>query len=216
MLNTAYRYFPRGTVHLVVVDPGVGGERRPILLARGEHYFVGPDNGVFTRLLEGAAEFEAHEIRESRFLLPGISDTFHGRDLFAPVAAYVARGVEPAEFGPKVADPCRLPVPEPRIWGDQIRGEVIHVDSFGNIVSNITREQFEGAVGSRPFKILINGKAIDRLHRTYSDQERGRVLALFGSSDLLEIAVCQGRAERRIGAGKGDIVLVQIEEKAGG
>jgi S-adenosylmethionine hydrolase len=163
-------------------------------------------------MLDADPELVPYEIREERFLLPAMSDTFHGRDVFAPVAAYLARGVDPAEFGPAAANPQRLTVPEPRIWGDQIRGEVIHVDSFGNIVSNISREQFELAVGSRPFRICINGKVIDRLHRAYSDQERGKTLALFGSSDLLEIAVCQGRAERRIGAGKGDTVLVQIEE----
>ena len=214
IIGSAYRYFPLGTVHLVVVDPGVGGDRRPVLLAGREHYFVGPDNGTFTRMLEADPDLVAYEIREERFLLPGMSDTFHGRDLFAPAAAFLARGIDPAEFGPIAAGLQLLSVPEPRIWGDQIRGEVIHIDSFGNIVSNITREQFESAVGGRPFRIWINGKAIDRVHRTYAEQDRGKMLALFGSSDLLEIAVSQGRAERRIGAGKGDTLLVQIGESA--
>ena len=212
VLDGGYRYFPVGTVHLVVVDPGVGSGRRPILVAGNEHFFVGPDNGTFTGIMEGDRSARAFEIVERRFLLPGISDTFHGRDIFAPVAAFLARGIAPEEFGPPVTDPCRLSLPVPRIWGDQIRGEVIHIDSFGNIVSNIARVDFERAVGERRFRILINGKVIDRIHRTYADRERGQTLALFGSSDLLEVAVADGRAERRIGAGKGDTVLVEIEE----
>lgn len=212
VLESGYRFFPPGTVHLVVVDPGVGGARRPILIAGEQHYFVGPDNGTFTRVLASEPDAVVVEIREKRFLLPRISDTFHGRDIFSPVAAYLARGVAPEEFGPPVTDPKLLDLPVPQIWGDQIRGEVIHIDSFGNIVSNISRAQFQAAVGLRRFKITINGKVIDRLHRTYEDQDRGRTLALFGATDLLEFAVAGGRAERKIGAGKGDIVLVQIEE----
>jgi S-adenosyl-L-methionine hydrolase (adenosine-forming) len=212
VLEGAYRFFPAGTVHLVVVDPSVGGERRPILIAGHEHYFIGPDNGTFTRVLESDPDALVIEIREPQFLLPNISDTFHGRDVFAPAAAYVARGIAPEEIGPLVADPKRLQVPVPRIWGDQIRGEVIHIDSFGNIITNISREQFNQAVGPRTYRILINGKVIDRVHRTYDEQEKGRTLALFGSSGLLEIAVAEGMAERRIGAGKGDVILVQIDE----
>jgi S-adenosyl-L-methionine hydrolase (adenosine-forming) len=212
VLNSSFRYFPVGTVHLVVVDPGVGTERRPILVAGGDHFFVGPDNGTFTAIIDGESETRVFELRERRFLLPSISDTFHGRDVFAPVAAYLSRGVDPAEFGPPVGDPCRLELPEPRIWGDSIRGEVVHIDSFGNIVSNITRPAFERAVAGRSFRILINGKVINRIFRTYGEQERGKALALFGSSGLLEIAVAEGRAERRIGAGKGDTVLVLMED----
>ncbi len=212
ILDSGYRYFPVGTVHVVVVDPGVGSGRRPILVAGNEHYFVGPDNGTFTAVIDSDPSARVFEIAERRFLLPDTSDTFHGRDVFAPVAAYLSRGVAPDEFGPPVSDPRRLVLPLPRIWGDQIRGEVIHIDSFGNIVSNITRADFERAVGSHRFRILINGKVIDRVHRTYADQERGQVLALFGSNELLEIAVAEGRAERRIGAGKGDTILVEFEE----
>jgi len=212
VLEGGYRFFPAGTVHLVVVDPSVGGMRRPILIAGREHYFVGPDNGTFTRVLDSDPDALVVEIQERRFLLPNISDTFHGRDIFAPVAAFLARGIAPEEFGPAVRDARRLQVPVPRIWGDQIRGEVIHIDSFGNIISNISREQFQRAVGDRGFRVLINGKIIDRIHRTYEEQEQGRTLALFGSSDLLEIAVAEGRAERRIGAGKGDTILIQIDE----
>jgi len=211
VLESGYRYFPPGSVHVVVVDPGVGGLRRPIVVAGREHYFVGPDNGTFSRVMENDEEAVVYQISEPRFLLPSISDTFHGRDVFAPVAAYLSRGVAPEEFGPVVPDPRLLRVPAPTWWGDQIRGEVIHVDSFGNIVSNINRRQFEEWVGSRHCRILINGRVIDHVSRSYAEHERGKVLALFGSADLLEIAVAEGRAERRIGAGKGDTVLVQVD-----
>jgi S-adenosyl-L-methionine hydrolase (adenosine-forming) len=213
VLESGYRYFPVGTVHLVVVDPGVGGGRRPIIVMGSEHYFVGPDNGTFTRILEQDPEATVREITENKFLLPKVSDTFHGRDIFAPVAAYLGRGIDPAEFGPLVGQSRRLEVPVPMIWGDQIRGEVIHIDSFGNIVSNVSREQFEKSVQKRRFRIWINGRTIDRINRTYEEGEQGRPLALFGSTDLLEIAVAGGRAERRIGAGKGDTVLIQMEEE---
>ncbi len=211
VLDNAYRYFPAGSVHLVVVDPEVGGSRRPILLAGEEQYFVGPDNGTFTRVLDAEPDAPVVEIKERNYLLPNITDTFHGRDVFAPAAAFLSRGVAPDEFGPRVEDPRRLTLPEPRIWDDQIRGEVIHIDSFGNILSNITRAFYEKAAGGRRCRILLNGKVIDRLCRSYYEQEKGRTLALFGSSGLLEIAVAEGRADRRIGAGKGDTVLVQFE-----
>ncbi len=210
VLDSAYSFFPAGSVHMAVVDPGVGGRRRPIVLAAGEHYFVGPDNGVFTRVLESETSTAAFEIIETEYLLPVISDTFHGRDIFSPVAAYLARGVDPGAFGPPLESPYRIELPTPGIWEDEIRGEVIHIDSFGNILSNISRKQFAAAVQDRGFAVLINGKRIDRLCRTYEEQERGRTLALFGSSGLLEIAIAEGRADRRIGAGKGDTVLVQI------
>ncbi len=211
VLESAYRYFPTGTVHVVVVDPEVGGSRRPILVAGNEHYFVGPDNGTFTRVFDSDPQARVIELREPRFLLPGISDTFHARDIFAPVAAYLARGLDPAEFGPVVESPHRLGIPVPRVWEDQIRGEVIHIDSFGNLITNITREIFEEAVRERKCRILINGKVVDRICRSYHEQEKGRTLGLFGSSELLEIAVTEGRAERRIGAGKGDTVVIEIE-----
>jgi len=210
VLDNAYSFFPAGSVHVAVVDPGVGGSRRPMILAAGEHFFVGPDNGIFTRVLEFEPGAKAFAITEREYLLPVISDTFHGRDIFSPVAAHLARGVDPGAFGPPLESPHRIELPTPRIWEDEIRGEVIHIDSFGNILSNISRDHFAAAVQDREFVVFINGKRIDRLCRTYEEQERGRTLALFGSSGLLEIAIAEGRADRRIGVGKGDIVLVQI------
>ena len=215
VLQNAYPYFPVGTIHVVVVDPGVGTDRRQVLLRAGDYYFVGPDNGTFTRILESERNVDIFEITNPRLMLANVSQTFHGRDIFAPAAAYLARGVAPEEFGARIEDPVTASIPVPRIYSDQIGGEVIYVDSFGNIVTNITKSQFESAAAGREVEISINGKSIESLQTSYLDGEQGRTLALFGSSGLLEIAVAGGRADRRIGAGKGDTVLVRIQGVSG-
>ena len=208
VLDSCYRFFPAGTVHLVIVDPGVGTNRRAIVVDTPEHLFVGPDNGVFSRVYGAEPRAVVREIRNQALLLPQISDTFHGRDLFAPVGAHLSLGVDPAEVGPVVDDPVSRDPPQPVVWQDQITGEVIHIDSFGNIVTNISREIFEMLVRGRKFCIILNSKQIDRLSRNYEEVDRGRMLALFGSLGMLEIAVNGGRADRRIGAGRGDPIQI--------
>jgi S-adenosylmethionine hydrolase len=211
VLENCYRFFPIGTVHVVVVDPGVGTSRRPIIVDTPEYLFVGPDNGVFSRILSSQTSCEVREIRNESFQLPQISDTFHGRDIFAPVAGYLSRGVLPEEMGPLVADPLRRDPPQPQVWQDQITGEVIYVDSFGNIITNVSRELFEMVMKGRRFRIMVNGKQIEQISRSYQDVERGKAVALFGSMDMLEIAVHGGQADRRIGAGKGDPIQILSE-----
>lgn len=208
VLESCYRFFPEGTVHVVVVDPGVGSMRRAIAVDTADHLFVGPDNGVFSRIYSSQAGCVVREIVNPSLQLPHISDTFHGRDIFAPVGAHLARGLPSSELGPVVSDPVRRDPPQPVVWQDQITGEVIHIDSFGNIITNVTRELFDMVAGGKRFRIIVNGKAIDRISRSYEDVERGRALAIFGSLDLLEVAIHSGRADRRIGAGKGDPVQI--------
>lgn len=208
VLENCYRFFPAGTVHLVVVDPGVGTRRRPIIVDTKDHVFVGPDNGVFSRILASCEEAETREIANEAYRLSHISDTFHGRDIFSPCAAHLAQGVPPSAFGPIVTDPVRKEPPQPLVWQDQITGEVIHIDSFGNIITNIARDVFEMVAGGKRVRIVVNGKTVDRISRNYQDVERGRALAIFGSFDMLEIAIHGGRADRRIGAGKGDPVQI--------
>ncbi len=128
VLAAAYRFFPRGSVHLVVVDPGVGSPRKPILMETEDYYFVGPDNGAFSFISEFSAIKRVTEISEPKYLLPRISDTFHGRDIFAPVAAYLTRGIDPREFGSPLKKYKRIRIPRPRKKGKEILGEVIHVD----------------------------------------------------------------------------------------
>lgn len=211
VLENCFRFFPVGTVHVLVVDPGVGTRRRAIVVDTPDYLFVGPDNGVFSRIFSSQLPYEVREIRNESFLLPQISDTFHGRDIFSPVAAYLSRGVLPEEMGPVVTDPVRRDPPQPGVWQDQITGEVIHIDSFGNIITNVSREVFEMVMKGRRFRIMVNGKAIERISHSYLDVEKGKALALFGSMDMLEIAIHGGRADRRIGAGKGDPIQILSE-----
>lgn len=210
VLEGCYRFFPDGTIHVVVVDPGVGGRRRPIVVETDSHIFVGPDNGVFSRIYSSARCTVRH-LTEERFRLPHISDTFHGRDIFAPAAAHLSKGIPVEEMGPVIVDAIRQDPPQPVVWQDQITAEVIHIDSFGNIITNVSRELFEMVVGDRSFKIIVNAKTIDTLSRTYQDVEWGKPVALFGSMDMLEIAIHSGRADRRIGAGRGDPVQIVTE-----
>ena len=212
VLDGCYRFFPPGTVHLVVVDPGVGTQRRTIVVDTPDHILVGPDNGVFSRVYASQPIHEVRQITDERFLLPQMSDTFHGRDIFAPVSAHLSHGIASSELGPVIVDPVRRDPPQPVVWQDQITGEVIHVDCFGNIITNIGRELFETVVRGRRFRILLSGRTIEKVSRSYYEEgERGRALAVFGSFDMLEIAIACGRADRRIGAGRGDPVQVSTE-----
>jgi len=209
-LGNCYRHFPAGTVHCVVVDPGVGSDRRPILVTAGGHAFVGPDNGVFSRVYALEEEPVVREISSAEYTREEISDTFHGRDVFAPAAAHVARGDPPEEIGPVLDAYVEIHPPEPDVWTDVIKGEVIHVDGFGNIITNLQRDLFQRQVRDRPFVVEINGRELTKISRSYQDAGVGEFLALFGSTGLLEISVRGGTAEKRIGAGKGDTVVVTV------
>ena len=212
VLESCYRFFPKGTIHVVVVDPGVG--TRPAGDPRGHRGLSLRGTGQ-RRILEDlllATSLRGSRDREREILLmPEISDTFHGRDIFSPIAAHLADGTNPAEVGPVISDPARRDPPQPLVWQEQLTGEVIHVDSFGNIITNISREVFDSVTAGKRFRIVTNGKAIDRLSRTYQDVPPGKALALFGSLDMLEIATHGGRADRQIGAGKGDPVQVMTD-----
>ncbi len=200
ILRAAAPSFPPGTVHLAVVDPGVGSARRPVAVRSGDHVFVGPDNGLFTPFLgPDAAVFAI----DADTWAPGtVSATFHGRDLFAPAAARIALGEDPARLGDPVPDPLRLAMPEPVIAEGGITGSVIHVDAFGNMVTNVSA----ALVGS--CRTVRAGGAVVPVVRTYSDAPPGTLVALIGSGGLLEVAVVQGSAAERLDAGVGMPVVV--------
>ncbi|UCD84352.1 MAG: SAM-dependent chlorinase/fluorinase [Deltaproteobacteria bacterium] len=204
VLAAACRFFPRGSVHLVIVDPGVGSKRKPILMETEDYYFVGPDNGSFSLIPEFSVIKRVTEISEPKYLLPRISDTFHGRDIFAPVAAYLTRGVDPREFGSPIKKYRRLRIPRPRKKGREIKGEIIHIDRFGNLISNITEEGTRDLFGGKGCQITIGGRRLSRISRYYSEVKKGGVLAIFGSSGFLEISVNQGNASQALSLGKGD------------
>jgi hypothetical protein len=201
-LEAAVRFFPPGTVHLAVVDPGVGGSRRGLVVESGNQRFVGPDNGVFTPAL-GPAGWRAFELTAPEYRRPEVSRTFHGRDLFAPAAGFLALGVAPERFGPPVTDPLRLPWPAALAVGDGWRGEVVHVDRFGNLITSLRADEVPaGAV------VEIAGRALP-LVATYAEAEMGAAAALIGSAGRLEVAVRQGSAATALGVGRGEPVLVR-------
>jgi S-adenosylmethionine hydrolase len=205
-LSAAYRYFPPGTVFLVVVDPGVGTPRRALAAEAGGYAFVGPDNGVFSEIFRELPP-RIVELREPRYARPAISRTFEGRDRFAPAAGWLARGVTLEALGPPVLDPVRLEMPQPAIQSGLVSGEVIHVDRFGNLISNIDRAVIARA--GRPVDVRVGPTRVP-LVNTYGEAPPGALCALFGSSERLEVAVNGGSAASVLGAGRGARVEVAV------
>jgi S-adenosylmethionine hydrolase len=199
IIKDAYRYFPSGTVHVGVIDPGVGGKRRPIAVVAEGHFFVGPDNGLFWPIIEEHPGAEVIHLTEKRYWMDTISSTFHGRDIFAPVAAHLSRGTDPYLLGKKIDNPTALASPLARRKDDMLIGEVIRVDHFGNLITNITREELGRFPSSEGCIVTIGSLVLGKISATYSDVSEGEPLALIGSSNLLEIAVNRGRAIRDLG-----------------
>jgi S-adenosylmethionine hydrolase len=219
LLQTGYRYFPPGTIHLVVVDPGVGSQRRAIAVATPESIFVGPDNGVLAPVIEEVScEFgggvEIVELREPRFWLPDVSRTFHGRDIFAPVAAYLAKGVALCELGPRVDQVAPCVVQEPGVdYRGGLRGEIVHVDRFGNCITNIAPEHLRQHDIGEHLVVEISDQRLMGLVKTYSEAEVGRAFALIGSGERLELAIRNGNAARALGVVAGDRIRVLPDEQ---
>jgi len=217
-LAQSWRFFPPRTVFLAVVDPGVGTPRLPIAVeTRAGSRFVGPDNGVLSLALEEAGALRAVELRAPRYRLPKVSGTFHGRDIFAPAAAHLWRGVRLEALGPRVRQGLtRLELAEPREGVAELRGEVLYADGFGNLVSNIGREalaRFEARFPGMRLSVRIAGGAPMEILGAYGDARQGVPLATFGGFDLLEIAVRDGSAARRFAAGPGAIVTVRTRRR---
>ena len=210
VLKNSYPYFPPGTVHTAVVDPGVGTMRRAIVLAKKGHSFVGPDNGIFTAVFSGDGNVSAHEITQKKFFLSPKSDTFHGRDVFAPVAGHLSLGAPARSFGPPAKNCVTLEWPLPKLSGRTLRAKVLWADSFGNLITNVSREEYGTMLESGP--ILINGKGwrIHRLRRTYGEGRAGEPMALFGSGGLLEISQNRGSALKALGLKPGDPVGIRL------
>lgn len=210
VLKNTYPYYPTGTVHVVVVDPGVGTRRRPVILQKGGHFFVGPDNGVFTFVLSASGKTAGYEITKREFFLSPLSETFHGRDLFAPVAGHLSLGQDPKRLGVRAAGFARAEWPRPQLKGGKLLGRILFSDSFGNLITNISREEYGPLIAGRPLRIKGKGWRIDGLHRTYGQGKTGQAVALFGSSGLLEIAVYRGSAKKDLGLKPGDRLIVTL------
>jgi hypothetical protein len=205
----AYRFFPPRTAHVIVVDPGVGSERRPILAETENYVFVAPDNGVLSMIEAREPKFTVRHITSERYFLEPISQTFHGRDVFAAVAGWLSKGVDPADFGPEITDHVRLPLPTvERIGDNSLRGMVLKVDKFGNLITNIGEQEAPELFSASlpPVNILISGETITRLCRSYAEGAEGEHFAIIGSSGYLEIAARQSSAAQKLSAGVGSPV----------
>ncbi len=219
LLESSYRYFPAGTIHLVVVDPGVGSERKAIIAKTRRYYFVGPDNGVLSLALKAEGEaVDVVSITNRKFFLEPVSQTFHGRDIFAPVAAYLSRGRGITEFGPLQKGYKSLKLPQPEIISSPagkgkkiLQGRIIYIDRFGNLITNIQEEFFREFVGARKFRIYLKNKIIDRISKSYMDPEKNKPLAIFGSFANLEISVSRGSARDYFSAKVGLKVSVEAQ-----
>ncbi len=203
----AWRAFPKKTIHVAVVDPGVGSSRRPILVEAGGHYFVGPDNGVLAMvygpLRERGEKIRVRHLTKEEYFRQPVSRTFHGRDIFAPVAAHLAAGVTPAKLGPIIEDYLKLQSFWPtRMAKRSWTGQVLKVDRFGNLISNFSEAEFEG-IKTRPFEIAIGTEKIHRLALNYAEVPFGEPVAIVGSSGFVEICVNQGNAAKQLGCGVG-------------
>jgi S-adenosyl-L-methionine hydrolase (adenosine-forming) len=207
-LEAALPFFPDGTVHLAVVDPGVGSRRRPLAVRAGRRYFVGPDNGVLTPALRGP-RWTAVALTAPEYRLAEVSRTFHGRDVFAPAAAYLAAGVPLERLGAVAADPVLEPIPGSRLEGDALVGEVLAVDRFGNLLTSIEAGRLAALAGDGPVAVEVSGQPVAGLVEAYADGSDGRPAAIIGSTGRFEIFVRGGSAHHMLGAGRGAPVRIR-------
>ena len=208
-LEAAARFFPRGTIHLAVVDPGVGSARRAIAVRAGGQYYVGPDNGLLSlAFAQTSAPVTAVALTAAEYRLSPLSRTFHGRDLFAPAAAHLAAGVPLERFGPAVADPVRLALPAARREGDLVRGEVLGVDRFGNLLTSV-RDEDLGPLASDALAVKIGEVELGAPVSAYADAPPGGLGAIVGSTGRLEVFARDGSAQARLGLGCGAPVVVR-------
>lgn len=207
-LAAAYRYFPAGTIFVAVVDPGVGSARRGVAVDTGDYRFVAPDNGVLTQVLRESPAKKIVELTERRYARPTVSRTFEGRDRFAPAAAWIAKGTQFAALGRNVPDIQKLDIPVADVSGEAVRGVVLRVDRFGNLVTNIDRKTVERFGQSSAITIDAGGQRISRLVATYAELPSDGVGALFGSTDHLELAAPSSSAAERLALTRGALVTV--------
>lgn len=208
ILKSSFKYFPKGTVHLVVVDPGVGSKRRRIMVKTRDYYFVAPDNGLLCPSLKVQKVEGIIEITKDKYFLKPVSDTFQGRDIFAAVAAWLSQGEAIDNFGKRIKDIEHLSLPGSKRLRNRLAGEVIYVDRFGNLITSILRQDFEEFVKGSDFKICIQGEIINKISRSYQEVKKNHPLAIFGSFGNLEISVSQGNAREYLSADKGTAIQI--------
>jgi hypothetical protein len=208
LLKSSYPYFPEGTIFLVVVDPGVGGEQKAIIVKTERHLFVASDNGVLSFLREKEIEMIVQITNEEYFLKP-VSSTFHGRDIFAPVAARLSKGENVKNFGPAIREIEKLKFPEPQVKNNRLVGEVIYVDHFGNLITNISQDTFLLFIEGKKFQIVIGKAKISKISSSYQEGKEGFPLAIFDSFDNLEISLYCDDASRHLNLHKGSKIYIK-------
>lgn len=210
-LLAAYKTFPLETIHVAVVDPGVGSARRPLVAIAGGQFFVGPDNGLFSYVFEREDDTRVFHLTREEYFRHPVSATFHGRDIFAPVAGALSNGIEPAELGEEIMDYVRLKPSVPVVRDDgTLEGSIIHIDRFGNCVTNFTREQISEEMFARGARVLINDAEIKAFRRFYAEgvENSGELFAIWGSAGFLEIAALQDSAARRLRVQRGQSIII--------
>ena len=214
-LAQAYSFFPSDTIHLIVVDPGVGTARRPILVRAGTQLLIAPDNGVLSLVYDQEAELLVRHITASHYFRTNPSQTFHGRDVFAPVAGWLAKGVEPEKFGDPITDFVRFAIPKPKAAAGEVRGVVLKVDRFGNLITNLTIADLPSLAPDAPegpagFSLTVGKGAVTALHRAYADAAPNEVFAIWGSAGYLELSANRASAARLCAADRGAEVVVKL------
>ncbi len=216
-ISQAYSYFPNRTVHVVVVDPGVGTARRPIVASCDKYHFVAPDNGVLSLVYAREPRMHVRHITADHYFLQPVSNTFHARDIFSPVAAYLAKEVDALKFGDEVEDFVKFTAPKPKaVDENRLRGVVLKVDRFGNLITNITPQDAPMLFqpDAKGFKIMVGSREITEIHSAYAEGAPGEVVGILGSMGFLEIAANRGAAAQLTGAGKGSDVSIILGEGA--
>ena len=209
-LAACYRYFPAGTIFLVVVDPGVGSARRGIAADIGDYRFVAPDNGVLSAVFVDSPPKKVVELTERKYSLPTVSRTFEGRDRFAPAAGHLAKGVALMSLGKSIKSFQTIDLPRSAVTGSILTGQVVRVDRFGNLITNIDRRAFEQFAAGGSIAVTIGERDVPRIVATYAEAPAGELCALFGSTDHLEVAINAGDAARTLSLGRGAPAAVRL------
>lgn len=210
-IGQAYKFFPPKTIHLVVVDPGVGTPRRPILVAGDQHYFVAPDNGVLSSIYDQTEALYVWNITSEHYFRNPVSNTFHGRDIFAPVAAWLSKSWQTSSFGEPITDFVRFAIPKPKAAENSVKGAVLRIDHFGNLITNITAEDVPALIAADgKFTIRVGNGQVAKVVQTFAQGTQGEAVGIIGSSGFLEISVNKGNAARTLAAARGAEVTVEL------
>jgi len=210
-IGAVYPYFPLRTIHIVVVDPGVGTARRPLLVSADNQYFIAPDNGVLSMIYDRDPNAVVRHVTASHNFLEPVSPTFHGRDIFAPIAAYLSKAWLTESFGDEITDFTRFALPRPKPAGDSLKAVVLRVDAFGNLMTNLRAEDLpESTVATGKIKLQVAGKSVERFVATFGEGGAGETVALIGSTGYVEIAINKGNASRTLSATRGAEVILAV------